>query len=276
MSKQKKNNIISLLTYRKKKQKLNLKKTSKAASDKSIFFSDYDESFDDDARDLKKDKGVKEGKVYYMSNYWKTKNRFVLKEPNQSKEKQKDLLEKDPLKDSQKTHKKIISLSKYRKKNPSHSKIFKKKEIFFPGKIIPIENYRKDKISLPHKEKANMWPFPKRVAKEALSFTAMALMMLFALNVFFPGSGFLGKQEASLYTLENNEKQNAFPFAVERGIASVEASDNKKTKRELSSLLKVNESFSSIKYIQTIQDEKFKDQKMIAGEKPNSSTYEGF
>lgn len=275
MSKQKKTNVISLLTYRKKKQKLNLKKKSKAASDEDLFFSDHEEPFNSDFKD---GKGIKEGKVYYMSNYWKTKHRIPLEEQSHSEKKQKDSLEKKPLQNSQKKHEKIINLSKYRKKNQSRSKTIKKQKKFFLGtsKIIPIEDYRKNKRLPPPKEKKRTaaWPFPQQTVKEALSFTAMALMMLFALNVFFPDNGFRNKQGGSLYVLKDNDGQGDSP--LKREIAFDKASDNKKTKRGLSSFFKEKDSFSSARYIQKIQDEKFKDQKVIVGEKPDSSAYKGF
>lgn len=279
MSKQKKTNIISLLTYRNKKKKLKLKKTSKAASDKDVFFTDHEKPSDSDLKDFKDGKGVKEGKIYYMSNYWKTKHNTPLEEQSHSEEKREDLLEKKPLQNSQKKYKKIINLSQYRNKNQTVSKSFNKnKSSFFKGsKVISIEDYRKNKsLQFEGKERTKSRPFPKRAVKEAVSFSAMALMMLFALNIFFPNDESFDKQ-TSLYASESVEKQNDTSAEVGRGIASLgKGSGNKKIRRSLSSFFKEKDNFSSTKYIQKIQNEEFKDQKVIVGKKPNSSTYEGF
>lgn len=287
MGKQK-NNIVSLSAYRKKKRKLNSKKTKKAASDESVFFSDHGELFDDGSKDFKDDRGVEEGKIYYMSNYRKAKHFSQLEEQNSPEEKQKEILQKKQTRHSRRKYAKIIDLLKYKSKRPissSASGIGENITYFENSEPVSLEDYRKNKNLQKAEKKANSLYLPKQVVKEALSFTAVALVMLFALNIFFPSEGFLNFKTDTLHYAENIDVSKD-SFLTERGLASSDFirgekpdKGDSKASRGLSSLLggrSLKDSYNSTQYIQKIKSEKFKDQQVIVGKKPGSSDYKGF
>ena len=200
-----KNNLISLSVYR-KKNKLNLKKTSKMASNESPFFVDTDSH----SKNLKKNKKTQ---IYNISDHKKRKKLPA----GEGKEHSKNWGQK---KESEQIH---------------HSKSKQGSE-----DIISLEEYRKKRTSRQNETKKKTKP--KYIAKEALSFTAMALMMLLALNVFFPSG-----QNPLNSKIAKNNSPNEQP-----------------SKRGLATPLKPK------------HENKLKDQQVIFGEKPSSSEHKGF
>ncbi len=266
MSKQK-NNLVYLEAYRKKR--LNLKKKSKAASDESIIFVDHEENF--------RNEKPKKGKIYYMSNHWKNKRILPLEE-NNNPEKKKELKQKSYFKKRSRKHSSIINFLRYKEKIKAHHTSFKEKNVPSSenSKTISLEAYRKRKrLQALGRWQMRPFAFPRQTLRSAISFTAMAAVMLFALNIIFP-NGSLKKK-----TLHYAKAFTKPVDASDRSIASLkETKMNTKSKtaiRSLSSLFgKRNSDSSSIKYIRYIKSKRFKAQTAISGRKPDSSDYKGF
>lgn len=228
MSKQKKNNVISLWAYRKKKQKQVARKAKKAASDKNDFFIEEKNNTDTFKE------APKTAHIYYMHNYLKTK-----KLPPSEEEKNDLQIGKHEIQERKNT----IDLSTYR---PMNKKPSNQKQNFV-SKLISIENYRQ------LKNKKAISPYYSKYAKEAVSFAAIALMMLFALNVFFPDKGLFDLKKGQPQYAQNTEADST-SFQADRKIAS----PNKPLKKEIR------------------KDKRPENQQAFFGEKPDSSDYTGF
>ena len=270
MSKQKKSNIISLLAYRNKKKKRISKTSSKAASDESDFFSDTNNQPKVSKKDNQKTQ------IYYMSNYLKSKNISSLEE--------KDMSRKSREEEEQIEMGEVLDISAHRKTNTTQSN--QKKSSL--ANMISLEDYRKTK-NWPHEiEEKTAVTYIHRAVKEILPFTAMSLMMLLALNVFFPN------QESNLI---NNKIAGNNTSQPSRGIASQDNLSKKagqkpyfikgtkvnkteeKIIRRISSIFAtedVKNNWISKSHIQKIKNIKLENQTVILGKKPISTEYIGF
>ena len=214
----KKSNLISLSTYRKKKQKALSKKSRKAASDESLFIGEGKKS-DSTSVDIWDEEQC--APVYYMKNYIQSKKKedkgfesVSKNKPSYSKE------QNDPAK--------TVSLLDYRTRKRSKGKKFSKNKE--PGKLIFLEDYLgQKKAKLPN-------------VKQAASYGAMVLTLLFALSIFFQQEG-------------GNSS---------RGIASVPKSSDQK------------EVSNPSNWSQRLKEMDLTDQEVFFGEKPESSDYKGF
>ena len=222
----KKNKLISLEAYRKKKQKLSLRKAKKVSSDKALFFEEDRRLPDENPIPFQE-----ETKVYYMKNYLKRKKPFSnLKIGSQEK-----FLVSHPSKEKLA---KIIQLSEYKKTKSSQASQWSQenKRLFKNSKPSSLEAYRKKKAGLQDHKKDSFFP------KEILAYGAVALMMLFALNIWFPK----GQDQGFFF---NNQLATRSSSYFQAG----------RTKRALASP-------------SLLQDKP----KVIIGKKPSSSVYKGF
>ena len=301
MDRPKKNNLISLKAYLKKKKKLKFKKAHKVASDQSPVFVDHEKPIDDNSKKIKNNKKEWKSNIHYMDNYLKTRRPFILKEDRQESEKHRNMLKKRKTQESQKKSARIIKFSKYKKQK---FKVFdRKNNSSEDSEPIDINDYRENKNRQIERERKinSLNPF-KRAAKEMSSVIAMALMMLFAFHMFFSKDGSIKPEGGALYYAQDVEEPKASsPEIQKRGLASPEKSrqdeiesnnlfsmeetrwnkNNNVISRSLSSLFDFSElnsesSFQSARYIRYIKSKDFKDEQVIVGKKPHSSVYKGF
>ena len=220
--------MISLLDYRRKKQKRISKTVKKAASDKEEFFIDKENS----AKAAKEK--LNSAPIYYMGNYSKTKKLPSLeKEKSNLQNKQHEIKERENILDL-KTHRKMNTKNYSQKKN-------------FVSKLISLESYRKLKS---HKINSSYYP---KYAKEAVSLSVIALMMLFALNVFFPNKGLFNFKKDQPQYAQRGKLDNT----ADRRIASEHSLKKEETER-------IN------------NGKRPEGQPAFFGERPNSSDYTGF
>ena len=282
MIKRKKNNIVSLDAYRKKKQKLSSKVESKTTSDGNTVLIDTEESSTNNSQNLTTQQEVKEPQIYYMSKYLKRKNQ---KSKNIFKEEQKP---SKNLNTKETQMGKLINFSKYSNKENSKPKTDNDSQKPM-GKIIELSKYQKQ-TPFERKKEINTVYVPDRpIIREAVAFVAMASVMLFVLNVFIPKDVLSGSQNSLIAKSDSNYKspsenstrviatknykpENKKPFFI-RGQQVKE-----KVLRNVSSLLSNSNQknhFSSRKYIKKLRTVENK-KAIIRGEKPSSSIYKGF
>ena len=264
MSKKKKGKLISLGDYRKKKQRLNLKNSKKAVSDENIFFPEEEEQ--NSASQSENFQDNKKAEIHYMDNYRKLKNTKI---EEQQKDGQKDFLQTKV----QEKLAKIFKLSDYRKLKQNRTRSFNSSESSEP---INLEDYRKNK----KRRQESLYRKAVVASKQAVSVGAMALMMFFAINIFFPeGQNDMYRRIASptepLYEDDFSKNKNNENTVFIKG-TEIDQKGNK-IKRGLSSLLNSsNEEEIPLSPTQRLKNKDFTNQEVFIGTKPSSSTYTGY
>ena len=176
----KKSGIISLESYRQKKQRSKLKNEPQAVGGEKSFYSGNKDS------SIKKgaDKAGEEAKIYYMANYLKKKKIEPLAEEKKS----------PPAKRNQKkegrTEAKIIHFPWRRKTRRNSAFQSKASDSSEP---ISLEKYRQAKRRREKIKKSLSY-----ASKKALPLTAVALAALFAVAIFFQKEGGVNMAEKSL------------------------------------------------------------------------------
>lgn len=257
MGKQKKSNLISLLDFRLKNQKLMSKKIKKVSSDKNTFFVSKD--------DLKNsNKPAVPAKIYYITNYLKSKKVSYVKENKDASTKHQE-----------NKMGKIMNFSIHKQKKPV------KPTNTTSSQLISLDDFKRKKEQTNKQSQTLGEYYFKQVSQVAV----MTLMMLFVFNMFIqPNTNDSvspnGNHPRSL--AGNKPLYTPVPPKSDKPFSIQGTQPNKNENniiRKLSSIFTTKENetlISATDYIKKIKSINPSKQTVNLGHKPDSSKYTGF